>query len=101
MTRPDNRKRISPEDKVPLKLTDKERKLILEETFIDMSGPTTLRSLRSMTGEVSFNLDDWEELQEYVAATANHAKSKKLQKDLDVVWKKIQEIFDTYRDQDD
>ena len=53
------------------------------------------------SGEVSFNLDDWEELQEYVAAAANHAKEKKLEKALQAITDKIQsQVFDLYNDQE-
>ena len=102
--RPSQRQRISPDNRVCLKLTDRERNLIIEEML--MLDPNTEKRLRlaPVEGEhlvLRLTLDDFEELQGNIAAVANHTKSKRLKKELDAVWKRIQTIMDTYTDQDE
>jgi hypothetical protein len=46
------------------------------------------------------SLDDIEEVQGYVAAEANHTKNKKLQRELDRLFDKLQVYLDSYDDQD-
>jgi len=47
-----------------------------------------------------FTLDDLDELAGFVAAEANHAKDKKLQKELDQLCDRIQATLDGYTDED-
>jgi hypothetical protein len=49
----------------------------------------------------SFTLDDLGELMGYVAAEANHAKDKKLQKELDRLFERMQKVLESYTDEDD
>ena len=96
------RKRISPTDRVSLKLSDRERALIIENTF----APDYLtRRLRlAVVGEkhppVAFTLDEWEELHGYVAAEANHCRVRKLERALYRICERIQGILETHTDQD-
>jgi len=46
------------------------------------------------------SLDDIEEIQGYIAAEANHTK-KKLQKEFDRIFDKLQVYLDTYDDHDE
>lgn len=48
-----------------------------------------------------FTLDDLDELAGYVAAEANHAKVKKLEKELRQLYGRIAEVLDSYTDQPD
>jgi plasmid stabilization system protein ParE len=49
----------------------------------------------------SVTLDDLEELIGYVAAEANHAKDKKLQRELDRLFERMQTVLESYTDEED
>ena len=94
------RKKITCGTKLPVTLTLRERDLIRDETFCD----TDLVRLAVVEGKgvrVNLSLDDIEEMQGYVAAEANHTKNKKLQKELDRLFDKLQVYLDTYDEQDE
>jgi hypothetical protein len=94
------KKKIPYGTKLPVKLTLRERDLIRDETFCD---PDLVR-LAVVEGKgvrVNLSLDDIEEMQGYVAAEANHTKNKKLQKELDRLFDKLQVYLDTYDEQDE
>jgi hypothetical protein len=98
-----DRKQIRPDEKVPLELSDRERELILKHTFADDELTGRLRLVRQ-PGEppvYRFALDDLDELAGYIAAEANHAKDKKLQKDLQRLFVRIQALLESYTDEDD
>lgn len=97
------RKRVRPGEKVPLKLSIRERELILEHTFADNDLTAALRiaPASGKTSVYSFTLDDLEELMGYVAAEANHVKDKKLQKELDRLFERMQTVLESYTDEDD
>ena len=99
----DSRKPVPPDQKVPLKLSHRERELILEHTFADEELTAVLRGVpaSSQASVCSFTLDDLEELMGYVAAEANHAKDKKLQKELDRLFERMEEVLESYTDADD
>jgi hypothetical protein len=46
-------------------------------------------------------LDDLDELAGYVAAEANHAKVKKLEKELRPLYSRIADLLESYRDEPD
>jgi hypothetical protein len=97
------RQRIRPDEKVPLELSDHERQVILEHTFADEELTNSLRVVPK-PGEppvLRFTLDDWEELAGCVAFEANHTKDKKLGKELDRLFGRIQDVLDSYTDQED
>ena len=97
------RKRVRPGEKVPLKLSIRERELILEHTFADdeLTAPLRIAPASGKTSVYSFTLDDLEELMGYVAAEANHAQDKKLQKELDRLFERMQTVLQSYTDEDD
>ena len=98
------RKRISPTDKVSLKLTDRQRALIIEHTFAPDYLTDSIRPGPVAVGDkrpaVAFTLDEWEELHGYVAAEANHCDERRLERELDRIFVRVQKILDTYTDQD-
>jgi len=97
-----DRTRIHRNEKVPLELNDRERKLIQWHTFADGTLTDRLRVVPK-PGEppvFHFTLDDLDELAGFVAAEANHAKDKKLQKELDQLCDRIQATLDGYTDED-
>lgn len=99
---PAERKRIRPEDKIPLELSNRESDLILKHTF---AGDELTRPLRIVPGPgqphaYSFTLDDLDELAGHVAAEANHAKDKKLAQGLHRLHARIAAILECHTDQD-
>jgi hypothetical protein len=98
-----DRKQITPDERVPLELSDHERELILKHTFADDDLTGRLRIVRR-PGEppiYRFTLDDLDELAGHVAAEANHAKDKKLQKQLHRLYARIAAVLESYTDETD
>ena len=96
-----HRKQIAVGDKVPLELTDRERDLIMKHTFAGNNLTDRLRIVPSPGRRPSyrFTLDDLDELAGYVAAEANHAKVKKLEKELRRLFGRIAEVLESYTDE--
>ena len=97
-----DRKRIAADEKVALELSDRERDLIMKHTF---AGDELTYRLRVVPrpGEpplYRFTLDDLDELAGYVAAEANHAKVKKLEKELRLLYARIAVVLESYTDED-
>jgi hypothetical protein len=97
------RKPVCPFQKVPLKLNHQERELILKHTLADdeLTAPLRVAPPANKASVYSFTLDDLEELMGYVAAEANHAKDKKLQKELDRLFAQMETVLESYTDEDD
>lgn len=93
------RKTIKHGTKLPVYFTEKELKLIQDETFYDGFGKIGLVEKGKI--KIMLSLDDIEELQGYIAAEANHTENKKVQRELDKVFGKLQVFLDTYDDQDE
>jgi len=100
---PKDRKRIRPDEKVPLELDDRERELILEHSFADeeLTGRMRIMPGPNEPPVYRFTLDDLDELAGYVAAEANHAKDKKLQKEWFRLYERIAVVLESYTDEDD
>ena len=95
------RRQIAPDEKVPLELS--ERELILKHTFADEELTGRLRIV-PRPGEppvYRFTLEDLDELAGYVAAEANHAKDKKLEKELYRLYARIAAALESYTDEND
>lgn len=95
------RKRVRPGEKVPLKLSARECDLILEHTFADdyLTAPLRVAPASGKTSVYSFTLDDLEELMGDVAFEANHTKDKKLQKELDRLFERMEEVLNSYTEE--
>lgn len=94
------RKQIRPDEKLPLKLTATERKLILEGlTCLDQEIEQIVRD--TATGQpVMMTLDDLDDFGGFVAAEANHCKDKTKGKKLDAIFEKIQGLLDKFTDEE-
>lgn len=91
-------KRIQPGEKVPLKLTATERKLVLDGLLcLDPKYGQTIQATPT-SKPVMMPLDDLDDLGGYVAAESNHCNDKKKQKKLDAIFQKIQALLDKYTD---
>jgi hypothetical protein len=99
---PPARKRIRPDEKLFVELNDQERELIMKQTFAEHELTDRLR-LVHRPGDppvYSFTLDELDELAGYVAAEANHAKEKKLQKQLIRLYDRIAALLESYTDEE-
>jgi hypothetical protein len=97
------RKRIRPDQKLPLDLDDRERELILQHTFPDDQLTRRLRIVprAGKPAVYRFTLGELDDLAGYVAAEANHAKEKKLKKQLACLFGRIQAMLESYTDEDE
>ena len=96
-----DRKQVPPDQKVPLELSNRGRELILKHTFADDELTGRLRIV-PRPGEppvYRFTLDDLDELAGYVAAEANHAKIKKIEKELRRLHARIAAVLESYTDE--
>jgi putative DNA-invertase from lambdoid prophage Rac len=98
-----HRKRIAVGEKIPLELTERERDLITKHTF---AGNNLTDRLLVVPGPgqrplYRFSLDDLDELAGYVAAEANHAKVKKLEKELRQLYSRIADALESHTDEPD
>ncbi len=98
-----DRKRIRPGETVPLELSDRERELILEHSFAgeELTGRLRIVPRQNEPPVYRFTLDDLDELAGYVAAEANHAKDKKLQKEWDRLYARVADVLESYTDEHD
>jgi len=99
----EHRKQIAIGEKVPLELTDRERDLIITHTF---AGNNLTDRLRIAPGPgrrplYRFTLDDLDELAGFVAAEANHAKVRKLEKELRQLYSRIAVVLESYTEKPD
>jgi hypothetical protein len=92
-------KQIQSGEKVPLKLTAAERKLVVEElTVLDDQCERIVRNTPA-DGPVMLTLDELDEFMGYVAAEANHCRDRKKQKRLDAVFQKMEKLLGAYTDE--
>ena len=98
-----HRKRIAVGEKIPLELTERERDLIMKHTFADNNLTDRLRVVPSPGQRLfyRFTLDDLDELAGYVAAEANNAKVKKLEKELRQLYSRISDALESHTDEPD
>lgn len=101
-TPPKDRKRIRPDEKIPLELNDREPELILNHSFADeeLMGRLRVVPRPNEPSVYRFTLDEWDELAGYVAAEANHSKEKKLQKEWDQLYARIAAVLESHTDED-
>src|SRR4051794_37384960 len=86
-------------EKVGLRLTQAERKLLLDALLLIPK--EVERAIRStpVHEPLMFTLDDLEDLAGHVAAGANHAEDKSLRDKLDRISRKIEKLLGSYTDQ--
>jgi len=94
-------KKVGVDEGVPLKLTLQDRNLIIDRTF---AGPdltdrlTAIAPVRSRIA-VHYTLSELEDLQGYIAAEANHAKDRKIQRELYKLYDRIKVVEESYADE--
>ena len=96
------RNRIEPDGTVPLHLSDRERLLILDETTVVAGCSSEIEDkLRDATPArrklvVHLTVEELDELADCVAAAANHAEDGAVEKVLDRLCDRIENLLDTY-----
>src|SRR5690242_693620 len=77
------KKRISPETRLPLTLTERERELLLEKSLASDELTRRLRVVppREKPVVVRYTLEELDELGGFVAFESNHAENRKLYKE--------------------
>lgn len=95
-----HRKQIAIGEKIPLELTERERELIMKHTFAgnDLTDRLRIVPRPDRRPLYRFTLDDLDELAGYVAAEANHAKVKKIEKELRRLYGRIADVLESYTD---
>jgi repressor LexA len=95
------RKRIKPGELVDVRLTTRERDLILDRTFIDDEMRARLRGAASRGSNLmaQLTLDDIDDLAGHVAAEANHCSEPRVRRMLDAVYDRLATIERTFTDE--
>ena len=94
------RKKIQQGERVEIKLSPRERELILRHTLADpeLTRPLTRSKVAKRLHRVRYTLDDLAELLGYVAAEANHSTDKKVQRELSALFGRLQKVMQSYDD---
>jgi len=97
---PKKRTKIAEGQKVPVKLSARDRALIIEYADLDpdLTGPLEKVPPEAGVINVGYTLYDLDEMLGYVAAAANHCKSKKLEKELDGLYGRVKDVMESYDD---
>jgi len=85
-------------DKIEIKFTIQERDLIIEHTFADLELTKRLE-IAEMKGKcliAEYSIHDLDDLIGFVAAEANHADDKKIEKKLDKLYDKLNSVLEKY-----
>jgi len=93
-----SKKFIKSGTKIPIKLSLREKELILDYTLVDsnVTEPLEQAISKGNTTEINLSIDDLNDLLESIAAEANHAKNKKLEDEFDALYEKLEEIEQSY-----
>ncbi len=83
---------------IRVRLTIDERDLIINHTFADDDLIDRLKDAKVIDDciTVTYTLAELDELAGFIAAEANHAENKKLEKKLDSLYDKITDLEDKY-----
>jgi hypothetical protein len=81
-------------DKVKIKLSSREKNLILELTVVDDALIEQLDTAQPENGfvQVALSYDELDNLLGQIAADANHAKTRYREKDLNALYARLQDI---------
>jgi hypothetical protein len=96
-------KRVQPGERISIRLTNLERRMILDRTFIggDLERRIRVAAVNGPAVVVALDLDDLEELLGHVAAEANHSKDRNVAKHLSRVHERLSRIAESHADADE
>ena len=94
------RKKIKYGEPVPVRLSLRERDLIIEHAFLDPELAERIKIAKIQSGKITakYSLDDIDILLGCIAAESNHTKSKKLQKELDELFDRLQALMESFEE---
>ena len=95
------RKFIKPGTPLAIRLSVRERDIVLEKAFLDPEIDAALRQAAPTDSKlvINLNLDDIDDLLGCVAAEANHSDDAKAQRILDAVCDRLSNLLDRYTDE--
>ncbi|MCP3953768.1 MAG: hypothetical protein GY697_16350 [Desulfobacterales bacterium] len=85
-------------DEIEIKFTSEERDLIIDNTFADpdLTKRLQIAEMKGLYLVAKYSRDDLDDLIGFIAAEANHADDKKVEKKLDRLYDKINAIIEKY-----
>lgn len=94
------KRRIKPDEPVPVRFTVRERVLVLDHTLAGGEIVEALEAAPVARGRcvVRYTLEGLDDLLGFVAAEANHSKDKKLRAELDALYDRLQAEMQSYDD---
>jgi DNA-binding MarR family transcriptional regulator len=95
------RKYINPGTQLPIRLSTRERGLVIEKAFLDPRVEAVLVKATTVGSRlvVKLNLDDIDDLLGSVAAEANHCDDGKVQRVLDAISARLSACLDQFTDE--
>jgi repressor LexA len=95
------RRYIKPGTKLAVRLSERERDLVVERAFLDPEVETALQQAASVGPKlvVNLDLDDIDDLLGRVAAEANHCDDRRVQRVLDAVCDRLSALLDQFTDE--
>ncbi len=94
-----SRRKIHPDERIAVRMTARDRSLLLDHTFGDPEYVKRLRPASSGRGLVGdYTLDDLEDMLGYIAAEANHTEDKALRSALDGLYDRLFRVQRSYDD---
>jgi repressor LexA len=96
------RKYINPGTQLPVRLSTRERDLVIERAFLDPEIEEALQQATRVGSRVvvNLNLDDLDDLLGGVAAEANHCHEGRVQRILDAVCDRLSALLDQFTDEE-
>jgi repressor LexA len=93
---------MQPGERVAIRITNRQRDLILEHTFLDGDLEKRIRaaSADAFGVVVHLDLDDLDELLGFVAAEANHSKHPRIARQLFALFERLKHLEDSRTDED-
>ena len=94
-------KKVGVDEKVPVKLSVADRTLIIDHTLADPELTDRLEAASPVRSKIAvyYTLSELEYLQGFIAAEANHARTRKLQRQLDDLYARIKVVEESYADE--
>ena len=94
-----SRRKIHPDEKIAVRMTARDRSLLLDHTLGDPDYSKRLQPASSGGGLVGeYTLDDLEDMLGYIAAEANHTEDRALQRALDALYDRLLRVQRSYDD---
>ena len=94
------RKKIKNGEQVPVKLSLRERDLVIDHAFLDPELADSIKIAQIRSGKITakYSLDDIDLLLGCIAAESNHTKNKKLKKELDELFDRLHALMESYNE---